>query len=112
MSAASTSATTSGVASADTLGRETQLITSARAALKEKSPDKALAFLDEHARLFPNGWLANDRMAERIVVLCSVSRRSEAVREARAFLDGRPKSPLTRRVEESCAVESPMGAAE
>ena len=105
-------AATSGAASADTLGRETQLLTSARAAVKGGNPDKALALLDEHARLFPNGWLANDRVAERIVVLCNVGRRAEAVREAKAFLDGRPKSPLTRRVEASCAVDSPTGATE
>lgn len=101
-----------GAASADTLGRETQLLTSARAAVKSGNPETALALLDEHARLFPNGWLANDRVAERIVVLCSVGRRAEAVREAKAFLDGRPKSPLTRRVEASCAVDSPTRAAE
>ena len=101
-----------GAASADTLGRETQLITSARAALKAGNPDKALALLEEHARLFPNGWLANDRIAERIVVLCTVGRRAEAAREAKSFLDGRPKSPLTRRVEASCAVEPPTRAAE
>ncbi|MBN9163968.1 MAG: hypothetical protein BGO98_30625 [Myxococcales bacterium 68-20] len=108
----SSSAAAPGAASADTLGRETQLLTSARAAVKGGNPDKALALLDEHARLFPNGWLANDRVAERIVVLCGVGRRAEAVREAKAFLDGRPKSPLTRRVEASCAVDSPTKATE
>ena len=102
----------SGGAPADTLGRETQLLSSARAAEKGGNPDKALALLDEHARLFPNGWLANDCVAERIVVLCSVGRRAEAVREAKAFLDGRPKSPLTRRVEASCAASSPTRATE
>jgi hypothetical protein len=111
---ASTSASSSapGAASADTIGRETQLLTSARAAVKGGNPDRALALLDEHARLFPNGWLANERAAERIIVLCSVGRRAEAVREARAFLDGRSKNPLTRRVEASCAVESPTRATE
>ena len=102
----------SAAASADTLGRETALITSARAALKAGDSEKALELLGEHARLFPNGWLANDRIAERIVVLCSVGRRAEAAREAKSFLEGRPKSPLTRRVEASCAVEPPTRAAE
>jgi len=110
--ASSAPAVTSGAASADTLGRETQLITSARAALKAGNPDEALALLDEHARLFPRGWLANERIAERIVVLCSVGRRAEAAREAKSFLDGRPKSPLTRRVEASCAVDPATRAVE
>ena len=54
----------------------------------------------------------HERIAERIVVLCTVGRRAEAAREAKSFLDGRPKSPLTRRVEASCAVEPPTRAAE
>ncbi|AKV00198.1 hypothetical protein AKJ09_06861 [Labilithrix luteola] len=87
----------------DALEREARLLASARRALQEGEAGRALALLDEHARTFPNGWLAVDRAAERIIVLCSLGRRDEAVREAKTFLDGRPKSPLTRRVELSCA---------
>jgi len=46
-----------------------------------------------------------DRAAERIIVLCSLGRRAEAVEQATVFLRSRPKSPLTRRVEASCAGE-------
>ncbi len=102
----STSTTVAAPASNETLERETRLLGDARQALKVGDGEKALAFLDEHARLFPNGWLANDRAAERIVVLCSLGRRAEATREAAAFLDGRPRSPLTHRVETSCAGQS------
>jgi hypothetical protein len=90
-------------AAADTLKQEARLITDARLALEHGDGDKALARLDEHARLFPNGWFAADRAAERVVILCSLGRRSEAVQEAKLFLESRPKSPLTRRVEASCA---------
>ncbi|MDF2692985.1 MAG: hypothetical protein K0S65_1368 [Labilithrix sp.] len=95
--------TVAPAASGDTLQQEARLITDARQALELGDGDTALARLAEHARLFPNGWFAADRAAERIVVLCSLGRRAEAVKEAAVFLESRPKSPLTRRVEASCA---------
>ena len=99
-------ASTARAASSDTLQQEARLLTDARLALEHGDGNKALARLAEHARLFPNGWFAADRAAERIVVLCSLGRRAEAVEEATVFLQSRAKSPLTRRVEASCAGES------
>ena len=99
-------ATAPPAASNDTLQKEARLITDARLALEHGDGEKALARLAEHARLFPNGWFAADRAAERIIVLCSLGRRAEAVEEATVFLQSRPKSPLTRRVEASCAGQS------
>lgn len=87
----------------DTLAREARLLAEADRANQNGDGARALALLDEHATTFPNGWLANERAVERIVVLCDLGRRAEATREAAVFLDGRPKSPLTRRVERSCA---------
>ncbi len=104
-------ATAPAAASSDTLQQEARLITDARLALEHGDGDKALARLAEHARQFPNGWFAADRAAERIVVLCSLGRRAEAVEEATVFLQSRPKSPLTRRVETSCAGDSITKAA-
>ena len=89
--------------STDTLEQEARLLADSRQARQAGEGTRALALLDEHARTFPNGWLANDRAAERVVVLCSLGRRDEAVREATVFLKGRPKGPLTHRVEASCA---------
>lgn len=89
--------------STDTLEREARILADARRARQAGDGDRALALLEEHAREFPRGWLASDRAAERIVTLCALGRREEAVRDGAAFLDGRPKSPLTRRVEMSCA---------
>jgi hypothetical protein len=88
---------------ADTLEREAKILADARRARQSGEGERALALLDEHARLFPKGWLASDRAAERIVVLCDLGRHEQAVREATVFLAGRPKGPLTRRVELSCA---------
>jgi hypothetical protein len=87
----------------DTLADEARLLGDARRALKGGDGAGALALLDEHARAFPRGWLADERSAERVVVLCRLGRDAEAVREAAAFLEGRPKNPLTHRVETSCA---------
>nr|WP_240488709.1 RNA polymerase sigma factor [Labilithrix luteola] len=86
----------------DTLERESQLLGEARHALRGGDGQRALSLLDEHARLFPNGWFANDRVVERIVALCGLNRREEAVREGKAFLDSHQKSPLTRRISTSC----------
>ncbi len=97
---------TARAASADTLEREARLITGAREALAQGDGERALALLSEHAREFPDGWFAADRAAERVVVLCSLGRRAEALQEATAFLASRPKGPLTRRVESSCAGQS------
>lgn len=87
----------------DALQREARLLASARRASKAGEASRALALLDQHAKTFPDGWLASDRAAERIVVLCTLGRRDEARREAAVFLDGRAESPLTRRVASSCA---------
>ncbi|AKU93457.1 hypothetical protein AKJ09_00121 [Labilithrix luteola] len=87
----------------DGLAREAALLAEARQAEQRGDDARALERLDEHARTFPNGWLAADRAAERVIVLCNLGRREEAVREAAAFLQGRPKSPLTRRIATSCA---------
>ena len=86
----------------DTLEREARILADARRARQADDAERALALLDQHAREFPTGWLASDRAAERIVVLCALGRRAEAVREAAIFLKGRPRGPLTRRVEMSC----------
>lgn len=90
---------------ADTLEKEARLLAEARRAVQRGEGTRALALLDEHARDYPKGWLASDRAAEHIAVLCSLGRRDEAVREAKVFLEGRPKGPLTRRVTMSCAGE-------
>ncbi|MDF2697313.1 MAG: hypothetical protein K0S65_5696 [Labilithrix sp.] len=90
-------------APSDTLEREARLLADARRALQGGDAVRALALLDEHAQVFPDGFLASDRGAERIEVLCSLGRRDEAVRDAKAFLAGRPRTPLAHRVELSCA---------
>lgn len=92
-------------APSDTLEREARLLADAVRANERGEGERALEILERHARLFPNGSLVNERAAERIMVLCSLGKREVAKREARVFLDGRPKGPLAHRVETSCASE-------
>lgn len=87
----------------DALEREARLLADAVRANERGDGELALVILDRHARMFPNGWLVNERAAERIMVLCSLGKLEQARREARVFLDGRPKGPLAHRVETSCA---------
>lgn len=87
----------------ETLENEARLLAEARRAVQRGESEGALALLDEHVQTYPHGFLSGDRAAERIMVLCSLGRREQAVREAKEFLAGRPAGPLTRRVTMSCA---------
>jgi RNA polymerase sigma-70 factor (ECF subfamily) len=95
--------TTDNPPSSETLEREARLLAEARRAVQRGDGPRALAILDQHAREFPSGFLSSDRAAERIVVLCSLGRRDEAIAAAKVFLAGRPIGPLTQRVTTSCA---------
>jgi RNA polymerase sigma-70 factor (ECF subfamily) len=61
--------------------------------------------LDKHARSFPNGILAEERAAERVLALCALDRMADARAAASAFLRAHPHSPLAARVKSSCAGE-------
>jgi len=87
----------------DTLAREARLLAEAESAFRRGEDARALSFLDEHSREFPDGVLKDERIAERIVVLCHAGRVDQAVREGRAFLQNRGSDPLARRVVMSCA---------
>jgi TolA-binding protein len=86
---------------ARTLAAETALLRDADRALRAGDTATALARLDEHATRFPNGALAPERSAERLIVLCELG-----VADPRAvsrFLDARSGSPLAARVRSACA---------
>ena len=63
---------------------------------------RALGLFEQHAREFPRGVLADERVVSRVVILCELGRRDEATREGKRFLETRAPSPLTRRIESSC----------
>ena len=88
---------------ASTLDDETRLVRDADAALRGGDASGALALLDQHARTFPHGVLAEERAAERVLVLCALGRTGEARTAAASFLRDRPLSPLATRIRSSCA---------
>jgi RNA polymerase sigma-70 factor (ECF subfamily) len=67
---------------------------------------RALAAFDEHARLYPNGFLSEERAGERVLALCDLGRTAEAGAAASAFLAQHPRSPLAARVRSSCGGRS------
>jgi hypothetical protein len=87
----------------DALERETNLLREANHARNDGRWPDALRLLDQHAREFPRGVLADERAVEHVVVLCRLGRDEEAKREAEAFLAARPKSLLRGRIESTCA---------
>lgn len=58
----------------------------------------ALAISAEHARRFPDGWLAEEREALRVRSLAGAGRAAEARRAAVAFAERFPRSALSSRL--------------
>ncbi len=82
------------------LAREADMLRSALAA----PPAQALALLDDHARQFPRGALAEERDAQRVVTLCQLGRRDEASVSYTRFVTAFPGSIHRARLERTCAV--------
>jgi hypothetical protein len=85
-----------------TLEDETRLLREGVAALHAGNPAIALALLDEHAKTYPAGVLAEERSAERVNALCLLGRTDDARDAAAAFVREYPHSPLAARVRTSC----------
>jgi hypothetical protein len=83
----------------------------AREALRRGAPDQALAVLEQDARRFPNGSLAEDRAAERIFALCALGRTDEARAEVSRFLADHPRSSYSATVRASCGLGVTQGPA-
>jgi hypothetical protein len=85
-----------------TLEAETRLVRAGVAALHAGDNTRALALFDEHARMFPRGALAEERAAERVIVLGELRRCDEARSAAASFLRDHSSSPLAARVGAVC----------
>lgn len=83
------------------LDAELSLLRRARAALTG-SPQQALRLLGEHARRFPTGVLAEERMLLRVQALCAVGRPERARAAAREFARAHPDSPHAPTVTAAC----------
>jgi hypothetical protein len=90
-----------------TLDLEIALLRDARHALRGGQPAEALALLDEHARRFPSGALAEDRAAERVFALCALGDVAQARAEGVRFLATHARSPYADAVRGSCGSPRP-----
>ncbi|HXJ18709.1 MAG TPA: hypothetical protein VMT03_00640 [Polyangia bacterium] len=80
------------------VGDETRLMQSAVLAMQVGQPGRALALLDQHARLYPKGVLAEERDAERALALADLGRVSEARAAIQQFLAAHGGSPMSARL--------------
>ncbi|MCR9161057.1 MAG: hypothetical protein ACE37F_11520 [Nannocystaceae bacterium] len=87
---------------ASDLAEETRLLALARASLRAGSAAKALVPLAEHARRFPRGQLAEDRMVLRAQALCESGERSAGRKAAAALRKAFPGSSHLPRVDRAC----------
>jgi hypothetical protein len=92
-------ATTAGVP--DVAG-EIAVLAEAQKALAADQPTRALRFLDDHARAFPQGALSEERSLARVIALCKLGRIESARREAQPLLRLAPDSPASERIRAAC----------
>jgi hypothetical protein len=85
---------------------ELALLQEAQGALRMNDGARALRLLDEHARRFPNGALAEESEAARVFALREVGRTEEARDVAARFLREHPRSPLAPRVARAFETEA------
>lgn len=90
---------------AQRLAEEIRLVSQARLALRGGDGARALATVDEHRRRFPQGALATESSAVRVLALCALGRAAEARVLARAWLASSERSPLANSVRRSCAAD-------
>lgn len=82
---------------------ELVLLQQAQAAMGGGDPARALALLDEHAKRFPSGALAEEREGQRVLARCALG-RPDAQSGAEKFLASHPDAPVASRVRKVCGV--------
>lgn len=101
-SSVAVSAPTQAAADSGSLVQETRLLARAQRALRSGKPASALQLIEQHASTYPQGSLAQERDAARVLALCALERLPEARRSQQQFLRAWPGSPLTERVQRAC----------
>jgi hypothetical protein len=88
----------------DDLLAEMALLERARSRLAEGGRTEALALVEQHARTFTRGALAEERDALRVIASCGLPDRAESAWAARlAFARDYPRSTYAERVRRACA---------
>jgi hypothetical protein len=86
----------------DTLEAEMRWVRAADAALRSGDAASALGFLNQHAREFPDGVLAEEREGLRVVAACRGGISPDVQRAASRFLQRAPRSLMAGRVRAAC----------
>jgi len=84
------------------LAEEAALLLEARSALRSGAPETALSLLSSYESRFAGGVLRQEVHATRILALCDLGRRGEAVLAAKRFTGRWPSSPMAARLATSC----------
>lgn len=87
---------------ASTVAEELRLVRAAQSQLSAGRAEGALATLAEHARLYPQGALREERAAARVLALCALGRSEQAKSEADAFVRAAPHSPYAGGLRRPC----------
>jgi RNA polymerase sigma-70 factor (ECF subfamily) len=74
--------------SSDRLAEEVAILSHAETELHAGHYEKALALLEQHARSFPRGTLAPERIGAQVQALCGLGRRAEADAALRRLAPG------------------------
>jgi hypothetical protein len=85
-----------------TLVEEAKLLREAERALGAGNAARASALLDEHAARFPNGQMAPERAAERMVIQCQTGKAGASA--GQLFLSEHPGSPYSARIKQTCHI--------
>jgi hypothetical protein len=86
----------------DNLEAEMRWVRAADAALRAGDVGLALGLLNQHAREFPNGLLAEEREGLRVVAACQGGASPVVQRAASRFLRRSPRSLMAGRVRAAC----------
>jgi hypothetical protein len=90
----------------DSLQEEVRVLSKAEQQLNSGHADEALRTLAEHERRFPDGALAEERMAARVQSLCALGRLVAAKADLAKFAQAFPLSPHLDRARRFCAFDA------
>lgn len=82
-----------------TLAEELDLLRRAKVALDAGTPSESLRLLDEYESRFPRGELRSEAHGTRVLALCALERRDQALAQARQI---DPRSPLSKSLKSGC----------
>ena len=90
----------------DSLPEEVRLLSKAERQLNAGHADDALRTLGEHERRFPDGALAEERLAARVQSLCALGRGADAKAELRKLARTYPESAHLDRARRFCGFDA------